>query len=175
MCTARVTIDDRPISVLFHVLPQCPHDLILGLDFLGEHSALIDCASGFVRLELPQAATTVDDMPSRLRSTKFVRLSPQAATCVPLSPCPPVEDGDYIISPITDILLSRDVTLPHTVVTVQNNQICIPVLNFGHIPQILPIGMSLATLSPLTRSDIFSLSASASPSSSHGPHPSLSF
>lgn len=39
MCTARVSIAGRHTVVLFAVLAHCPHDLILGLDFLSAHSA----------------------------------------------------------------------------------------------------------------------------------------
>lgn len=34
MCAARVTVAGHHTSVLFYVLEQCPHEIILGLDFL---------------------------------------------------------------------------------------------------------------------------------------------
>lgn len=56
MCTVRLSIAGRPTSVLLAVIDNCPHDVILGLDFLSNHYALIDCATGILQLELPQLA-----------------------------------------------------------------------------------------------------------------------
>lgn len=41
MCTARICIAGHSTPVQFAVIHQCTHDLILGLDFLSSHSALI--------------------------------------------------------------------------------------------------------------------------------------
>ena len=65
MCTSRVCIAGRQTIVLFTVLAQCPHDVILGLDFLSTHSALIDCSTGLLQLELPLDAYVDHDAPSR--------------------------------------------------------------------------------------------------------------
>lgn len=85
MCTARLTISEHQTSVLFAVLENCPHDLILGLDFLTSHAALIDCSKGLLQLELPSFSETVSTSPPRLRSVDFLRLPPQAAVQVQLS------------------------------------------------------------------------------------------
>lgn len=108
MCAARVTIAGRPVLVLFTVLAECPHEVILGIDFLTAHSALIDCATGTLRLELPHYfADPTEDHKSRLRSAEFVRLQPDAATYVLMSPSPPLRDGPYVVSPLCDVLLAR--------------------------------------------------------------------
>lgn len=154
MCAARVTIADHSIPVLFTVLDTCPHELILGLDFLSEHAALIDCAAGVLRLELPVASASTDVAQPRFCSTEHVRLPPQAVTYVHMSACPPVPDGDYVVSPITDVLLTRRVSLPHTVVTVTSNHVHLPFLNFGFSPEALPQGISLAVLFPLSEFEV---------------------
>lgn len=79
MCTARVTIASHPTTVLFAVLEQCPYDVILGLDFLATHSALIDCATGLLQLELPHLADAPTTPSARLCSLDYVRMPPQAA------------------------------------------------------------------------------------------------
>lgn len=53
LCIACVRIADHAIPVIFTVLHASPHDLILGLDFLSEQTAITDCATGVLRLELP--------------------------------------------------------------------------------------------------------------------------
>lgn len=90
----------------------------------------------------------------RLCGAEHARLAPKAMTYVRLSSCPPVPDGDYLVSPVTDILLERNVTLPYTVVTVAKNEIGLPFLNFGFSTQVLPRGMSLATLIPLAECEV---------------------
>lgn len=162
MCTARVRIADHETAVMFTVLEQCPHDLILGLDFLSEHAALIDCSTGLLRLQFP-FSPSVDDPQPRFCSTDHVRLPPKAVTYVSLSPSPPVADGDYVVSPIMDVLLQRNVTLPHTVVTIAENNTCLPFLNFGSSSQVLAKGMALATLCPLQAHDVSTTFNTASP------------
>lgn len=149
MCTARVCIAGHQTIGLFAVLAQCPHDVILGLDFLSTHSALIDCSTGVLQLELPFDAHVLSDTPSRLCSVEFLHLPPQASTYVPLSPSPPVCDGEYVVSPILDVVLMHSVVLPHTVVTVRDNKTCLPLLNFGLSTHVLPAGIALATMSSL--------------------------
>lgn len=98
VCTARVTVGDRYAIDLFIVLEQCPRDLILGIDFLEQHAAQIDCSDGVVQLDLPFPANTATCAPSHLCSAELVRLSPKVATAVVLRPSSPVSDGDYVVS-----------------------------------------------------------------------------
>lgn len=159
MCTARITIAGHHISVLFTVLEQCPNDVILGLDFLSAHAALIDCATGVLQLELPQLAD-VPDLPShRLCSVDYVRLSPQAATCVAMTTASPVPDGDYIVSPLVEVLLTRNIAVPHTLVTVVDNHVQLPLLNFSNSTQALPQGISVANVYALDDCEVAALDA----------------
>lgn len=154
LCTARVELAGHAIPVTFAVLETCPHDVIIGLDFLADHAALIDCASGVLRLELPSPLATDAARQPRLRSIEHIRLAPKAVTYLPLTSSPPVPDGDYIVSPVTDVLLDRHVALPFSVVTVTQNRITLPLLNFGLSTQVLPHGIALALLSPLDNCEI---------------------
>lgn len=167
MCTARVTIAGRTVPVLFAVLQNCPYDVILGLDFLSDHSALIDCSTGFLSLELPSMPLTDDTLPPRLCSATHIRLVPQAITYVSLTTPRPLADGVYVISPITDVLLTRNVTLPHTVATIIDSTLSLPVLNFGLHAQVLPKGMSLATVCPIQDYDISTFAVTTTPDCDH--------
>lgn len=166
MCAARVSVAGRHTSVLFHVLDHCPHDVILGLDFLSAHSAIIDCSAGVVKLDFPDATDLTDTVPIQLCCADFVRLSPQALTCITAVPNPCVPDGDYVVAPCVSALLSHGVSFPHTVVTVSANQTYLPLLNFGFCPQVLPKGISLATMSPSHEYALSSLSPLPSSSNS---------
>lgn len=77
LCTARVTISGHHTPVLFTVLDNCPHEVILGLDFLSDHSALIDCATSVVQLELPLSPESPPPLTPRLCTVDFVRLPPK--------------------------------------------------------------------------------------------------
>ena len=158
VCTARVTIAGHQTSVLFTVLTHCTNDVILGLDFLYAHSALIHCSAGTVQLDLPCPTDPPTAAQGRLCSAEHVRLSPQTVTCIAVAPSPPVPDGDYVLAPITSILLTHSVTFPHTVIHLRENRACIPVLNFALCPQVLPRGIALAMLTPSDECVISALS-----------------
>lgn len=170
MCTARVRFADRQTSVLFHVLAHCPHDVILGLDFLSDHSAVIDCSAGVVQLDLPAATEESKMVQNKLSCAEFVRLPPQALTCVTVEPYPSVPDGDYVVFPSPGVLLARNVSSPYTILTVTANKTCLPLLNFGLSPQILPQGIVLATLSPSHECQISSVSRELATVASPNPH-----
>ena len=148
MCAARVTVAGCHTSVLFYVLDHCPHDIILGLDFLSEHSALIDCSAGVVQLALPHAVDPPAPAPPRLCSVEHIRLFCRAVTYMDVSSDPPVADGDYVVSPNATVLSSFNATFPHTIITMKDNVARLPIVNFGLCSQVLPRGICLATLAP---------------------------
>lgn len=157
MCAARVTIAGRQTVVLFTVLDQCSHDVILGLDFLADHSALIDCSAGVLRLELPSYQGHEDVRRQHLCSSTDVRLPPLATTLVSLQLSPLVPDGDYLASPLVDVLFARNVMTPHAVVTILDGRVQLPFTNFGYTPQVIPKGMSLATLCTISQCEVNAL------------------
>lgn len=168
MCTCRVSIADHDITVVFFVLENCPHDVILGRDFLTEHAALIDCSTGLLRLELP---TSANPSPPRLCSSQHIRLPSQAATYVPLTASTAIPDGDYLAAPIMDVLLTRNVALPHTIVTIKQNRVCLPLLNFAFHTQVLPEGITVATLTPLEASEISAFASARDSRKQHSSDP----
>lgn len=163
MCTARIRIADRYIPVLFTVLQNCPHDLILGMDFLSTHSALIDCSAGTLCLDLPLQPDIHPEPQHGLSATDFLRLPPKALTFTEFATTSPVLDGNYIVTPIPDVLLARDVTVPHCIVTVASNRTRLPVINFGFTKQVLPEGILIATLRSLADDHVTTFAADACP------------
>lgn len=129
MCSARISVANRSTAVLFAVLERCCHDLILGMDFLSAHSALIDCGTGLLQLDLPCYYDAPTTPKPRLCSIEYVRLAPQAVTYVTLGSCPPIPDGDYVLTPTIDVWLARNIAVPHMVFTVTNNRTSLPILN----------------------------------------------
>lgn len=162
MCTARVSIAGRHTPVLFTVLAHCPHDLILGLDFLSAHSALIDCSASTLRLELPILAEPPDVPQCRLRPTGFIRLPPKSVAYIELLSSPPVPDGEYLVTPLPDIPLQYDVAVPHSILTITDNCTRLPIFNFGLAKQILPQGICLANVDCLGEHQVAALSTDGS-------------
>lgn len=79
MCSAQITINNETTRVLFTVISNCPHAIILGWDFLSTHAALIDCATGTIALDIPTSAHTSESILSRLCTTGSHRIPPLAA------------------------------------------------------------------------------------------------
>ncbi|XP_049518616.1 uncharacterized protein LOC125943367 [Dermacentor silvarum] len=93
-------------------------------------------------------------------------MPPQAAIYIAMVSSPPVADGDYVLSPVTDVLLAKNVAMPNTLVTVTGNRIAIPILNFSASPQLIPAGMSLAAITAAEDCEICALDPTRSSSSS---------
>lgn len=167
MCSARLTIAERHTVVLFTVIEHCPHELILGLDFLASHSALIDCSASSLRLDLPLLADPVDPPPSHLSCMDFIRLPPHSVTHVDLVSSPAVPDGTYVVAPIPAVILAHGVTVPHTVLTITGNRTCLPLVNFALTAQVLPQGISLAIISTLQDDEVEPFTVEDSFSSAH--------
>lgn len=121
-----------------------------------------DCATGALQLELSQLADFPADLPPRLRSDHHARLPPQAATYAVLFCSRDMPDSDYLVSPIVDVLMARDVALAHTIVSVVDNTVVIPLLNASLLTQVILQDMSLATISSLDNCMIAALDADVS-------------
>lgn len=170
MCSARISVADRSTSVLLAVLEKCSHDLILGMDFLSAHSALIDCGTGLLQLDLPCYHDAPPTRQPRLCSVDYVRLPPQAVIYVNLRSSSPIPDGDYILTPIVDVLFAKNVALPHTLIRVTDSRTSLPILNFSWCTQLIPGGMTLAHISSIDECAVSAFitdaSLSSAPSSS---------
>lgn len=81
MCTARVRVRASTFTGSFLVLPVCSRPLILGLDFLREHGAIIDLRDLQVSFEDP-----FHPEPENARSSKAaLRVSSESVTLPPRS------------------------------------------------------------------------------------------
>ncbi|XP_070392886.1 limb region 1 homolog-like protein isoform X10 [Dermacentor albipictus] len=67
-------------------------------------------------------------------------------------------DGDYYVTPLTDVLLTHDVAAPYTVLCITTNRTCLPLVDFSFIKQVLPEWFSIVHICPLQD---FQLEASA--------------
>lgn len=161
LCGAHITVGGADAFVLFTVIPTGPYELILGWDFLSSHSALIDCENGQIELDVSDACELPCPTLPRLCAADHTRLPPYAAMYVKLNST--TTDGTYVISPNLDVLLQRQLAIPHCVVTVTNTETYIPVINFGSSVQFMPKGISIAEASSLHGHAISAISTTDSP------------
>lgn len=68
-------------------------------------------------------------------------------------------DGDYVVTPIPDVLLAHDITVPHSVVIVAANRIYVTVISFSFVKQVLPQGISITTLRSLSDDHVTTFAA----------------
>lgn len=113
MCGARLIVNNKTTFILFTVLITCPHEIILGWDFLSSHSALIDCAKGEIELDTSESCDVSDLVVSRLCCLETSRIPPLSAAAINVTTTHSIQDGDYIITPNMSILLERQLAL-HT-------------------------------------------------------------
>lgn len=55
-----------------------------------------------------------------------------------------------VVEPVFAVLLTRNNALPHAIVTIRQNRVSLPFLNIAFRIQVLPRGMTVATLSPVS-------------------------
>lgn len=154
MCGARITLHHKTAFVLFTVLRSCPHEIILGWDFLATHSALIDCAKGEIELDATEACGVSDPIGATLCCLETSRIPPLSAVAINVTTAQSIQDGDYIISPIVNILVEKQLAVPHCIAAIQNGATDIWVLNITRSPQILPKGMTIARSFPTLDSTV---------------------
>lgn len=92
---------------------------------------------------------------------------------VPLASSTAIPDGDYLATLIVDSLLMGSVALPHTVVTVKHNRICLPFLSLDFHTQVLSEGITIATVFPfpLCASEISAFAVNHQPTLQPGSTP----
>src|SRR5262249_150928 len=66
-----VSIDGRSLVALVHILNMHDYDMILGMDWLGQHHALLDCHKRRVIFRAPREEELVSQCP-RTRSSKVL-------------------------------------------------------------------------------------------------------
>lgn len=84
---------------------------------------------------------------------------------IPLTCATTVPDGDYVLTPNIRVLL-RSVAVPHTIVTIADNCVFLPVINFGSRTEDIQEGLSPGNASPI---DDTAISVLGVPSSAAAP------
>lgn len=73
---------------------------------------------------------------------------------IPLTCFPSVLDSDHVLTSNVNVLLLHTAAIPHTIVTIADNRIFLPVLNFGLCKQVIPKCILLDNASPIKNTAI---------------------
>ncbi|XP_064462244.1 uncharacterized protein LOC135372679 [Ornithodoros turicata] len=167
-CTARVMIQGAWYPVQFVVLPSCPHDVILGWDFLCDHGALIYCSAD--ELFLSDMARYDDQHASppsyKLHATRDTCIPSRLTALVSLKPGLCAHDSAHIIvRRQNSSLAAKGLIAPSCVCTVIDGEVAIPVTNVSYSPVLLPTGSFIGTFDLHDKAHVIAvLDPSGSPS-----------
>lgn len=141
-------IEEICYPVQFVVLPCCPHDVILGWDFLEEHGALIDC---FAEELFLSGMPCYDDNhvslpPNKLHTPCDIHIPSRSTVFVSVKGgCSALDSTDTVVHPQNGLLAAKGLIAPSCVCTVTNEEVIIPITNISEGSVLLPAGSFIAT------------------------------
>lgn len=113
-CTVDVSLGGKSFKAEFAVLQKSTHEVILGIDFLQEYGAKLDCATGELCVS-SVLYSALSEEPSRssehaLVVSEDMVLPPRSASFVPVMACGAVEPSFCaIVEPILPNCVKKDV------------------------------------------------------------------
>lgn len=161
-CTARVKVSENVvIPVSFVVLRQCSHDLILGLDFLYDHGALISCQTSELSLSpFPSldywSSTDTPNVLGCLSLRCTTSIPPSTGIWLPVTSLTTRTRAgliDVVTKANQNILLRYDVIMPRSIVSIEDGETHIWAVNVGFQTCILPTGLTVASFCTLQDSE----------------------
>lgn len=148
VCTVDVWLGGRTFKAEFVILPKSTHDVILGIDFLRDCGATVDCATGeiFVSSLLFSAhAEGPQSGENTLRVSEDTVLPAWSLSIVSVNAS--TADGrpfDAVVEPITLNCIKKDLLVPRCVVAIERGRSSLCALNCSAQSVVLPQGLKLA-------------------------------
>lgn len=160
-CTANVSLCGKVFRTEFAVIPRSTHDVILGIDFLRECGATVDCRNGHLSLHGTFPAALLENS-YRDDCIFFVSedtvVPAFSAVCVPVT-CSGNNCAmfDTTLEPIPLACLKKNILIPHCVVSVVDGRAGVWTMNSSMEPAVLPGGMKLALFKPESSTTLVAL------------------
>jgi transposase InsO family protein len=151
-CVLRLGVNGRTQPFEFTVLKQCSHDVILGWDFLQSTQAVIDC--GRLELSLEDSIDAKLQNSCRLSSIKDYIIPARSMSQISVSVTEMNKTVDAIIEANKNLLLSKEVFIPCTMITIQDCTGKIWIANGRAEPQTIPKGMCVGFAEPLDENSL---------------------
>nr|XP_050030114.1 uncharacterized protein LOC126526242 [Dermacentor andersoni] len=175
-CTARVTVKGHTYPATFVVLPQCSREVILGLDFLSEHQAIIDLRSKLITLSMDDAIPSMRTRGNHfaLSILKEMSVPPRSSVIVTVGAMKAI-NSEGIIEGNTQLLLDRGIGIARGIAHFRNGQAKVLLTNFSEEYWNINKGTATAFFDEISDVlDSFALSApSAEDSSDHENSPTF--
>lgn len=172
VCTSRIEISGYLVPVSFVILPLCSHDIILGIDFLREHAALISCRPGELAISpFPPAdywdSTNVCSMSGNLSLQHATIISPSSGVWLSVVSSM-ARKNPVVVHVVAEmnrtVLLQKNVASPTSLVTLESGHTSIWAVNFGYQACRLPAGLVVASFCESANfEEMFPLSEDAQP------------
>lgn len=145
VCTASVSVAGKTFKAEFTVLAQSTHDVILGIDFLRECRATVDCGAGEVLLST--LAQQPDCEKGNLTVAKDVLLPAWSTASVQVTTSETnssLNSRDIVIEPLPVACLKKNIFVPRCIVSLADETAQLWVINSSPESVVLPAGMRLA-------------------------------
>ncbi|XP_065296576.1 uncharacterized protein [Dermacentor albipictus] len=132
-CTARVTVKGHTYPATFVVLPQCSREVILGLDFLSEHQAIIDLRSKLITLSTNEAIPSMRTLGNHCALSilkEEVSFPPRSSVIVTIGAMKAI-NSEGIIEGNRQLLLDRGIGIARGIAHFRNGQTEVLLTNFS--------------------------------------------
>lgn len=148
VCTADVCLCGKVFTTEFAVIPRSTHDVILGIDFLQECGATVDCRSGELSVQREVITGLMENSPCEEGAfcvSEDIVIPPLCAVCVPVI-CSGANTAtfDAATEPLHSACVKKNVLVPHCLVSVVEGHSGLWAMNYAAQPILLPSGMKLA-------------------------------
>lgn len=150
VCSATVTLGEEAFRTEFIVLAQATHDVILGIDFLRDSGATLDCGTGEISFRSEILPTPIDD-PSEtsagvLSVAEDTLLPAMAASFIPVNSarfrsksCTILIEGD------ANNMVKKNILVPRALVEATDGRSHVWTVNASSEPVVLPCGFKIAS------------------------------
>lgn len=152
-CTARIGIGDSEFVASFVVLPECCKDLILGMDFLSEHNAVIDVGERSIKFAASNRRPEhgVRRAPLRVIDDD-VNVPPRSCIIVPVM-CDVRCTVDGITERMDALLLNHDIAVARGVLHLTEGRAELLLTNFGKERRHVAKGATVAYFEEIAGND----------------------
>ena len=143
---AIIRINDRGFATKFHVMPQVPHQLILGMDFFKRHGVILDLSEGKIIFKDPQIVNAHTHTKIPAMSEVFILGSikrPVANGC----------EGEFVPS---EQIANLGLLATHCVSTVVDGKIHVMIMNPNRDDVIIRKSTRIGKLLPVTNANLIS-------------------
>lgn len=149
VCSATVTLGEEAFRTEFIVLAQATHDVILGIDFLRDSGATLDCGTGEISFRSEILPTPIDD-PSEtsagvLSVAEDTLLPAMAASFIPVNSvrfrsksCTILIEGD------ANNMVKKNILVSRALVEATDGRSHVWTVNASSEPVVLPCGFKIA-------------------------------